>query len=195
MSYPWYDKINDSSLNQGDLIERCPIIVPPSGIIQPGDSISITASIYNVIVMSQSCDLVNGKIRYVLVCNYMRFSEFIRNLDSKERTPNNMKANFKKLKDGAFPNYHLLNKSIENGIDDYLIVEFKNTFSIHIDTLKEHILSLIQNAPAQRARLCPPYREQLSQSFAKFFMRVGLPQNIPDPDPVAYSHLYTNQGK
>lgn len=33
-----------------------------------------------------------------------------------------------------------------------------------------------QNSP--RLRLCPPYREHLSQSFARFFMRVGLPINI-----------------
>jgi len=28
-------------------------------------------------------------------------------------------------------------------------------------------------------RLLPPYREHLSQAFARFFMRVGLPLNIP----------------
>jgi hypothetical protein len=32
---------------------------------------------------------------------------------------------------------------------------------------------------AKRLRLLPPYREHLSQSFARFFMRVGLPIDIP----------------
>jgi hypothetical protein len=32
---------------------------------------------------------------------------------------------------------------------------------------------------ATRLRLLPPYREHLSQSFARFFMRVGLPVDIP----------------
>jgi len=31
----------------------------------------------------------------------------------------------------------------------------------------------------QRLRLLPPYREHLSQAFARFFMRVGLPSDIP----------------
>ena len=31
-----------------------------------------------------------------------------------------------------------------------------------------------------RLRLCPPYREHLAQSFARFFMRVGLPIDIPE---------------
>ncbi|MBD5492017.1 MAG: hypothetical protein HDR16_07880 [Lachnospiraceae bacterium] len=30
----------------------------------------------------------------------------------------------------------------------------------------------------KRLRLCPPYREHLSQAFARYFMRVGLPVNI-----------------
>jgi hypothetical protein len=30
-----------------------------------------------------------------------------------------------------------------------------------------------------RLRLLPPYREHLSQAFARYFMRVGLPQDIP----------------
>jgi hypothetical protein len=29
-------------------------------------------------------------------------------------------------------------------------------------------------------RLLPPYREHLAQAFARFFMRVALPVDIPD---------------
>ena len=31
----------------------------------------------------------------------------------------------------------------------------------------------------ERLRLLPPYREHLSQAFARYFIRVGLPQDIP----------------
>jgi hypothetical protein len=34
----------------------------------------------------------------------------------------------------------------------------------------------------KRLRLRSPYREYLSQSFARFFMRVGLPQDIKLPE-------------
>jgi hypothetical protein len=30
----------------------------------------------------------------------------------------------------------------------------------------------------KRLRLLPPYREHLSQAFARFFMRIGLPVHI-----------------
>jgi hypothetical protein len=50
------------------------------------------------------------------------------------------------------------------------------------------ILSLPRNFVGQfaagkgkRLRLRPPYREHLSQSFARFFMRVGLPQDVKLP--------------
>ena len=46
------------------------------------------------------------------------------------------------------------------------------------------------NSPAYhllRKRLLPPYREHLSQSFARYFMRVGLPTDIPADDIKNYS--------
>jgi hypothetical protein len=40
-------------------------------------------------------------------------------------------------------------------------------------------LSSLAAANGKRLRLLPPYREHLSQAFARFFMRVGLPTDIP----------------
>lgn len=37
-------------------------------------------------------------------------------------------------------------------------------------------------ATAKRFRLLPPYCEHLSQAFARFTMRVGLPVDIPRSD-------------
>jgi hypothetical protein len=68
--------------------------------------------------------------------------------------------------------YHLLNKH-EGLFEDYLIVDFKNVYGIHRTTLEE----IIKNMD-KRIRLLPPYREHLSQAFARYFMRVGLPQDI-----------------
>lgn len=38
--------------------------------------------------------------------------------------------------------------------------------------------SFLQNKQQSRLRLRPPYREHLSQAFARFFMRVGLPTGV-----------------
>jgi len=66
----------------------------------------------------------------------------------------------------------LLNKQ-EGIFDDYLVVDFKNVYGIHYSTLENIVKK--QN---KRIRLLPPYREHLSQAFARYFMRVGLPQDI-----------------
>jgi hypothetical protein len=56
---------------------------------------------------------------------------------------------------------------------DNIIVDFKSTFSVPLAYLKDNI-----NFEENRLRLLPPYREHLSQQFARFFMRVGLPLDI-----------------
>ena len=61
--YPWYElaKKSDKSLHQGDLIKDCPIIIPPSNMNT--ESINeANVQCYNVVVMSQSCDLEYDKI-------------------------------------------------------------------------------------------------------------------------------------
>jgi len=54
------------------------------------------------------------------------------------------------------------------------VVDFHDVFTVPRE-FSEAILSQ-RNVP--RLRLLPPYREYLSQAFARFFMRVGLPQPV-----------------
>ncbi len=58
-----------------------------------------------------------------------------------------------------------------DGLSDYIVVDFRNVYGIKVDSLT-HVVSQLHN------RLLPPYREHLSQPFAGYFMRVGLPQDI-----------------
>jgi hypothetical protein len=57
---------------------------------------------------------------------------------------------------------------------DVRVVNFYEVFTVPRDFL-EDVLRQRQRA---RLRLRPPYREHLSQAFARFFMRVGLPQPV-----------------
>lgn len=171
MDFIWYEKISNSDLiEQGDLIPNCPIIIPPSSLIEYAE-VELEVTLINSIVLSQSCDLRNNKIQIALVCPYIFLKDFVENLD--DRNPKSVKKTIDNLKKGHMPGYHLLNKSIENDISDFIVVDFRNVYGIHINSLK----SLISNID-NRQRLLPPYREHLSQSFARFFMRVGLPQDI-----------------
>lgn len=52
---------------------------------------------------------------------------------------------------------------------DFLIVDFHEVFGLPIVFLR----NWVRARGAKRLQLCPPYREHLSQSFARYFMRVG----------------------
>ncbi len=184
MDYPWYVLLEQSNtdLLQGDLIRDCPIIIPPKA-IEPDGSYEVDVQDYNVVVVSQSCDLENGKVENVLVCPYYLFGDAINQVLAVEeqRSKKSITKFFDDLRKGNQPNYHLLDRDETVGVDDYLVVDFRNVFAVHIDFLKSHTEQL-----GSRVRLLPPYREHLSQAFARFFMRVGLPQNIPSIDAGKY---------
>lgn len=171
MEYPWYENIKQSgNIFQGDLIPNCPILQPPTNIETINE---ITIDEYNTVVLSQSCDLENSKIEIVLVCPYYELSYFLSvHPDSKnggkgiDRTINNL------LK-GNYPSYHILNKNEEIGLNDYIVVDFRNVYGVNYSFLINHVENI-----ESRIRLLPPYREHLSQAFARYFMRVGLPINI-----------------
>jgi hypothetical protein len=170
--YPWYDLINGKdALLQGDFIKECPVVIPPSKISQKtSDKVEVRIMIYNVIVMSQSCDLVQKKLDLVLVCpvwplsKLEKESEFFKSKDGKE-----------KLRQGTVLGYHLLNKcKIDRLKMDYSVVDFRSIYSVPFDFLVD-----FAKIKFERLRLLSPYREHLSQAFARFFMRVGLPVDIP----------------
>lgn len=178
MEYPWYKKLNqdDFSLEQGDFIPDCPIMIPPEEIIV-GQIPEIEIENYDVIILSQSCDLENGKVDIVLVCPYLTFEDFLDQQPSDRKTKKGLRKLFENLRQGVQPNYHLLNKDESHDLPDYLVLDFRSVFGVHINFLTDYVKQI-----NPRVRLLSPYKEHLSQAFARFFMRVGLPQNIPPRD-------------
>jgi len=170
--YPWYTLVSaDTPLRQGDLIENCPIIIPISADITPEAPSPLADIVYiDVIVLTQSCDLEQCKVDWVAVCAVWplgeigRKNEFFKSSKGKEA-----------LRQGNMVGFHLLNKIEEVGYQrDYQVVDFRELHTIPFSFLEEYI-----KMKQERIRLLPPYREHLSQAFARFFMRVGLPIDIP----------------
>jgi len=163
--YPWYSLIEKpDGVRQGDLIYSCYILVPTSD-IRIGSGQKAEAREYNVVVMSQSCDIEQKKIDLVLVCPFAPLSDIDHPL---AKTPEGKE----KFRQGNLPGYHLLNKCEISGFEtDFLVVDFRNVFGVP--------LAYLNGKHEPRVRLLPPYREHLSQAFARFFMRVGLPVDIP----------------
>ncbi len=169
MDYPWYEFVDcTTEIQQGERIENCPILIPPANIDEEQD-VEVEIREYNVVVLSQSCDLENDKIDIVLVAPYWTFSEI-----EKIKSEYTSKRNKNKFREGLILGYHLLDKcDLGEFKSEHVIVDFKNIYGIDLKFLREYIKD------KKRVRLLPPYREHLSQAFARHFMRVGLPSDIP----------------
>ncbi len=169
MTYPWYCVTKkEDSLLQGDFINDCPIVIPPQKLVDD-EVINVKILKYNTIVMSQSCDLIEKKIDLVLVCPIWPLETLKENSDIFKSSRGR-----EALKRGNMPGYHLLNKcEIDKFKTDYLVVDFRAIYGVSMDFIREFATR------EKRLRLLPPYREHLSQAFARFFMRVGLPIDIP----------------
>jgi len=167
--YPWYKVVEEECLLQGDILKGCPIVTPPAK-IEEGAITDFKIVKYDIVVLSQSCDLLTGKIKLVLVSPFWDF-ETLCKVDNSYSSDERKEA----IRRGDIPGFHLLNKcQVPEFESDFVIVDFKSVYAVPFEYLIE-----ITKQTGKRLRLLPPYREHLSQAFARFFMRVGLPTDIP----------------
>jgi len=171
--YPWYSLVEDQSLEQGDFLFSCRILEPIAPDDVAPDSEIVIEAIdreYDVLILSQSCDLVRGKIETVLVCPHWPVDvleeqhDFFRSRRGKED-----------VRRGNVPGYHMLAAcELPDYVSPVRVVSFRQVFGLPFG----YVAGLVQRQ-SPRLRLNPPYREHLGQAFARFVMRVGLPVDIP----------------
>lgn len=176
--YPWYDSVEGDDIQQGDILENCPVFLMPSDFEIPSSGEEDAEEIgvidweeRDVIIMSQSCDLDKNhpKVDQVLLCSVWNKSEIAHG------QPMHSNGDWEKARKGQFPSLHILHKCELNDLShDFAFVDFRRVYSLPIAFLRKQA-----SAAGPRIRLLPPYREHLSQAFARFFMRVGLPSDIP----------------
>lgn len=133
--YPWYRTVEKGQPpEQGDFVYSCPIIVPPAT-IEEYKQVEADVITYDVLIMSQSCDLANKKIDLVLVCPVWPLRAI------ENSVPHFRKSSGKEdLRRGHLHAFHLLNKSeIDKFTEDFLVVDFRNVYGVHYDFLIEHL--------------------------------------------------------
>lgn len=169
-SFEWFGTVEDDSLEQGDFFFPCTVI---SGVSDISGETELTiqgqASDYDVVVMSQSCDLAHDRLESALVCPTWPLSELAKTLP-RFSNPSECEA----TRRGNVPGFHMLNQCSVSGFvsGEVRIVSFRQVFSVPMNYLRGRAKL------RPRLRLLPPYREQLAQAFARYFMRVGLPVDI-----------------
>jgi len=175
--FPWYGISRDQDKpQQGDLLRNVPIVQVREILPKPGEEVTPVIKFYDMIVLSQSCDLAhNGKVKRVQLAPVETLKRFAKN-DKRFNDPDNEPDLLNELRKNNIPRYYLLNYNRKRtfGKTGYLVIDFGNVHSISVRTLQ----ALCVDQP-KRVRLLSPYKEQMSQQFARFYMRVGLPEDIP----------------
>jgi hypothetical protein len=166
----WWAQVEGPNLAQGDYLPQCyvPFFEPDFG---GGSCIhEVTVREYNCIVLTQSCDLENDKAPLVALCPIYALAEY-------EQVNPRLAARgaWEHVRQGRIEGLHLLaSQANPDENRTCLVADFRVIYSLPIDYLKIHASRL-----GHRWRLQSPYLEHFSQSFARFFMRVGLPSSIP----------------
>ena len=173
LDFSWYEIVSGADMEQGDFLDSFPIIIQPLDMPVSideleGYELEPDVQIRNVIVMTQSCDF--NKLEdddLVNLCPRSNYSDLYG------------KKKWDSLRTGRIINAHLLsNFSSDLHVFEYQVVDLSRIFSVPYGYVKK-----FANAQETRIRLLPPYREHLAQAFAKRFMRVGLPLDLPREYP------------
>ncbi len=188
MPEPWYEgAAADAELTQGDFIMNCPLLAwkAERPVFQGQgevERLTETREIVrqDVVIMTQACDLEQRKVKEVVVCLMYPLTDFKTYWEDQQRSmqQNPTIGAWKKFCDnvtnGFVWNYAMLNEGQVNDLrTEHRIVDFHDIYTLPIEFL-EGVAA--QRGP--RIRLRPPYREHLSQAFARYFMRVGLPSSV-----------------
>lgn len=172
----FWKNISESCLQQGDLLQNCyvPMFHPDfgNGSDEAKEEIpdDVEVKIYNLIVITQSCDIENDKAPLVALSPYYSIQEF------QEINPDfQKKGAWENVRKGRVEGLHMLaSPDTPNGNRHALVVNFREVYSLPVGYLVSHA-----KQSGDRWRLNSPFLEHFSQSFARFFMRVGLPSAIP----------------
>jgi hypothetical protein len=169
MIVAWWEVTSGSQLAQGDLLPGC-LLPTFHGVTTSAES-SETEILQSaqLIILTQSCDLQNQKAEHVALCPIHTLAEF----ESVNPTFSK-KGAWEAVRKGRVEGLHLLaSPDTPENNRAALVVDFGHIVSLPLTYLEQH--ASIFDA---RWRLTSPYLEHFSQSFARFFMRVGLPANL-----------------
>lgn len=168
MTFEWFSTIDTQHLEQGDIFFRCDVITSVANTDAPED-LDAELKTFDVIVLSQSCDLAHRKIEHALVCPHWTV-EALGEALPRFANPKELEH----VRQGNVPGFHMINACAVQGFTSSVrVVSFRQLYAVPVS----YLAAKANVTP--RLRLLPPYREQLAQAFARYFMRVGLPIDIP----------------
>jgi hypothetical protein len=179
MTDAWYEIVEAGvSLTQGDIIFRCPLLTWKNDAVEENLKEAAIAIEADILVITQACDLENSNVTNIALCAHWALSayrddwELARQAQGKTKKDDAWRSHCDSIRNG-----YVWSKVMLNGSDagtpgmEHRIVDFLQVYTLP----RLFLESLVAQRGESRFRLRSPYREHVSQAFARFFMRVGLP--------------------
>ena len=171
----WYQFADGGLLRQCDILRGCPVIRVAGKLEWPIDTsvpVPIKFDKYDLIVLTQSCDLDNDKVDDVLLAQVSPWPEVVEHGLQRNNHIVKKREFRRAIINGNVPGQALLHKHERDPQLDWSIVIFQRLF-----TIQKEFLNAFASSVGPRLRIRSPYREHIAQAFARFVMRVGLPFN------------------
>jgi hypothetical protein len=167
-----WELVSGSALMQGDLLPSCnvpfyddlPLAAVPGAVVFSGEIVAALEA-YDVIVLTQSCDLDNTKVRTVATCPVFALEEF----ESLGMKMTKAAQWWEDIRKGRQAGLHLLPPPDTDDVRKSLIVDFRVIYSLPLHYVMKHA-----DAIGGRWRLLSPQREHLSNRFGGYFSRVAV---------------------
>lgn len=153
-----------AGLDQGDLIDDCPIVRVNAYRLDTPNDADLDFSRRRVIVLTQTCDLAQTKAEYVAVASVFDADDLVAQRILK---PADIKG---PLRSGRVWGCYFLPARAELSFKE-MIVDLRQLTTMPLTILEDMV-----KGGHRRARLMTPYREHLAKHFADTYCRIGLPQ-------------------
>lgn len=154
----------DDLIDQGDLIDGCPVASITEFRADEPDSAKIELDVHRVLVLTQTCDFANAKIDTVIVASVFDAQHLI--------DKNLVKAADVKgpIRGSRVWGWYFLPAAADLGLGE-MLVDLRRLHTVRLD-----VLLALCRAGKRRGRVQPLYREHLAKHFADTFSRIGLPR-------------------
>lgn len=170
MPSSWYASGIGTNIEQGDIFLDFPLN-RITEIPEEGADIPIFQEPLDLIVLTQTCYIENGpKVEDILLALVQNYDS---TADDKRFGYLRSKEGKKGLIEGNNNAFVLLPENDEGVEFGWSFVNFHYLYTVPYAYIQQ-----IANSSPNRLRLSSPYLEHVSQSFAKYMMKVALPETL-----------------
>jgi hypothetical protein len=170
----WWTATSADSHEQGDLLRHFPVVHVEGVDLEGEPTVRTRIQTVDVILVTQTCDLENAKVRNILLARVVSWADFAAAQFAAGNSAVESSAFRRNLIRGDVPPLTLLHEREAQPSLAWSIVDFRELFVVGRGRIDEFVA---RPGNRRRLRLVSPYKEHFAQSFARFHMRVGLPHD------------------